>query len=105
MLFEMLKELRKYMSSIYNLCNSIADLDLIFSFAQYSMRSGLVRPKFGQCLDIKNSRHPILNLINSTLPVANDIVSLIILCNQIHNYYKKFYIILKIYNIFLSKTK
>lgn len=78
MLFEMLKELRKYMSCIYNLCNSIADLDLIISFAQYSMRSGLVRPKFGQCLDIKSSTHPILNLINSTVPVANDIVSLII---------------------------
>lgn len=74
----MLKELRKYIGCIYNLCNSIADLDLIFSFAQYSMRSGLTRPKFGQCLDVKGSRHPILSLISSDVPVSNDIVSFLI---------------------------
>jgi len=79
MLFEMLKELRKYVGCIYNLCNSIADLDLIFSFAQYSMRPGLIRPKFGQCTDIKNSSHPILEFINTVVPVANDIVSFILL--------------------------
>lgn len=75
MLYEMLKELRKYISCIYNLCNSIADLDLIFSFAQYSMRSGLIRPTFGHYMDIKSSRHPILDIINSIVPVDNDIVS------------------------------
>lgn len=74
-LFEMLQELRKYISCIYDLCNSIADLDLIFSLAQYSMQPGLVRPKFGQCTRIQNSKHPILNFIKSTIPVSNDIVS------------------------------
>ncbi|XP_025409358.1 mutS protein homolog 4-like [Sipha flava] len=73
MLFEMLKELRKYMSCIYDLCNSVAELDLIFSFAHYSMRSGLIRPKFGQYMSVKNSKHPILDLINSVVPVENDI--------------------------------
>lgn len=73
----MLKELRRYISCIYDLCNSIADLDLIFSFAHYSMHSGLIRPKFGQYMNIKNSRHPILELINSAVPVKNDIVSFI----------------------------
>lgn len=82
MLFEMLKELRKYMSCIYDLCNCIAELDLIFSFAQYSMRSGLIRPKFGQYMQIKNSKHPILDFINSIVPVENDIVSTIILFNE-----------------------
>jgi len=71
----MLKELRKYISCIYDLCDGIADLDLIFSFAQYSMRSGLTRPKFGQYMDIKSSRHPILDIINSVVTVDNDIVS------------------------------
>ncbi|XP_026815539.1 mutS protein homolog 4-like [Rhopalosiphum maidis] len=70
---EMLKELRKYISCIYDLCNGIADLDLIFSFAQYSMRSGSTRPKFGQYMDIKSSRHPILDIINSIVTVDNDI--------------------------------
>lgn len=73
----MLKELRRYISCIYDLCNSIADLDLIFSFAHYSMRSGLIRPKFGQYMSIKNSRHPILEFISSVIPVENDIVSFI----------------------------
>lgn len=73
----MLKELRKYIICIYDLCNSIADLDLIFSFAHYSMRSGRIKPKFGQYISIKNSRHPILEFINSVVPVENDIVSFI----------------------------
>lgn len=84
MLFEMLKELRKYMSCIYDLCNSVAELDLIFSFAHYSMRSGLIKPKFGQCMRIKNSKHPILDLINSVVPVENDIVRTILLYNEIY---------------------
>lgn len=71
----MLKELRKYISCIYDLCNGIADLDLIFSFAQYSTRSGSTRPKFGQYMDIKSSRHPILDIINSIVTIDNDIVS------------------------------
>lgn len=70
----MLKELRKYISCIYDLCNGIADLDLIMSFAKYSMYPGLVRPKFGQYMDIKNSRHPILYFINSTATVSNNVV-------------------------------
>lgn len=77
MLFEMLKELRKYIGCIYDLCNSIADLDLIFSFAQYSMNSGLTKPKFGQFMNIKNSRHPILDFISSVVLIPNDIVSFI----------------------------
>lgn len=70
----MFEELRKYISCIFDLCNNIADLDLIVSFAQYSMRSGYTRPKFGQYMDIKNSRHPILELINPIELVANNIV-------------------------------
>lgn len=89
MLYEMLKELRKYISCIYDLCNSIADLDLIFSFAQYSMRSGLTRPKFGPCMDIKNSKHPILDFISSVVLVTNDIVSFITAIYQYIIYIKK----------------
>lgn len=85
MLFEMFKELRKYISCIHDMCNSVADLDLIFSFAEYSMRSGMVRPVFGQCIDIENSRHPILDLIHSTALVANNIVSSIMLRNEVRN--------------------
>ncbi|VVC26209.1 P-loop containing nucleoside triphosphate hydrolase,DNA mismatch repair protein MutS, core,DNA [Cinara cedri] len=73
MLFAMFEELRKYMGCIFDLCNSIADLDLIVSFAQFSMRSGYTKPKFGQHMDIKNSRHPILEFINLIKPVENDI--------------------------------
>lgn len=87
MLFEMLKELRKYIGCIYDLCNSIADLDLIFSFVQYSARPGRTRPKFGKCIDIKNSNHPILEIMNSVVLVTNDIVNFIILyaCNEINS--------------------
>lgn len=84
----MLKELRKYISCIYDLCNSIADLDMIFSFVQYSARPKRTRPKFGQCIDIKNSNHPILEIMNSIVLVKNDVVSFIILyeCNEVNSY-------------------
>lgn len=61
------------------MCNSIADLDLIFSFAEYSMRSGMVRPVFGQHIDIENSRYPILDLNKSMKLIPNNIVSLVML--------------------------
>lgn len=71
----MFEELRKYISCIFDLCNCIADLDLIISFTQFSMRSGYTKPKFGQYMDVKNSRHPILEFINPDKPVANNIVN------------------------------
>lgn len=80
----MLKELRKYISCIYDLCNGIADLDLIFSFVQYSKRSVLTRPTFGSFMDIKNSRHPILDFVYSTTTVPNDIVSFLIILRTVN---------------------
>ncbi|XP_050546917.1 mutS protein homolog 4-like [Daktulosphaira vitifoliae] len=70
-LYEMLQELRKYIGRVYDLCNSIADLDLILSFVKFSKRSGLCRPTFGQNIDVVNSKHPILQLVCEA--VGNDV--------------------------------
>lgn len=69
----MLKELRKYIGRVYDLCNGIADLDLILSFVKFSKKPGLCKPTFGQNIDIVNGKHPILELIS--VPVGNDVVS------------------------------
>lgn len=48
---------------------------MLTSLAILSATPGYVRPQFGKVMDVKNSRHPMLDFINPTEPVPNDIVS------------------------------
>lgn len=57
------------------MCESIAEVDLLLSLSQISSCHNYVRPKFGDNLCLKSSRHPILESITSCDPIANDIVS------------------------------
>lgn len=68
----MLQELRKYIGRIYDLCNSIAELDLILSFVKYSRLPGMCRPTFGQNIDLVDSKHPILQFVSEA--VGNNVV-------------------------------
>lgn len=53
----------------------MAELDLILSLAQISSNPEYVRPSFDSKLELVNSFHPIMELFNRDLPVANDVVS------------------------------
>ena len=59
------------------MCESIAEVDLLLSLAQISSSHNYVRPKFGDALFLKASRHPILESITTCEPIANNIVSYI----------------------------
>lgn len=54
----------------------MAELDLILSLAQISSNPEYVRPAFGTKLELVNSFHPIMELFNRDLPIANDVVSI-----------------------------
>lgn len=73
--FEMLQEIREYIGSLYTLCENIAELDLVVSFAQTSKNFTFVRPTFSEDrMNIRSSVHPILNHVSRCRPVSNDIV-------------------------------
>ncbi|XP_065204107.1 mutS protein homolog 4-like [Planococcus citri] len=73
-IFNMLEDIRPFIGSLYKLCECIAELDVIMSFAQISKNLMYVKPKFSKdCTDLKASLHPILNHIAYSKPVANDI--------------------------------
>ena len=70
----LLADVRKDIGCFFRLCEMIAELDMLISFANLSSVSTYVRPQFGRILDIKQSRHPILDLVLQNEPVPNDVV-------------------------------
>ena len=80
---ELIISLREKIGSIFKLSDAISNLDLICSFADVSSSPGYVRPKFGACMQIKSSRHPILDKMEllGTELVPNDISAMPIEAN------------------------
>jgi DNA mismatch repair protein MSH4 len=74
---DLLADVRKDIGCLFRLCEMIAELDMLISFASLSSVSTYVRPQFGRILDIKQSRHPILDFVLQREPVPNDVVRLI----------------------------
>ncbi|KAL0275351.1 UNVERIFIED_CONTAM: hypothetical protein PYX00_003220 [Menopon gallinae] len=71
--FELLNDIREHIGCLFNLCEYIAELDVITSFAHISSGQNYVRPKFGDVLNVTESRHPILDVIHDGKVVPNDI--------------------------------
>lgn len=71
----LLEDIRQHVGCLFQLSADVAELDLILSLAQISSNPEYVRPSFGTKLELVNSFHPIMELFNRDLPVANDVVS------------------------------
>ncbi|XP_052753394.1 mutS protein homolog 4-like [Galleria mellonella] len=69
----LLKELRPFMSSLYKLCENVAELDILLAMAQASIVGSYIRPEFNNYTDIRNSVHPLLDYNSQVTPVPNDI--------------------------------
>ncbi|KAK6626433.1 hypothetical protein RUM44_008906 [Polyplax serrata] len=76
-LFQLLTDIRENIGCLFTLCEIIAELDVLVSFAQVSSAKNFAKPNFGLHLDLKKSRHPILdctqNYDNETVP--NDVLA------------------------------
>ncbi|XP_068633556.1 mutS protein homolog 4-like [Battus philenor] len=72
-IFELLKELRPFMPSLYRLCENVAELDILLALAQASSIGSYIRPEFNAYMDVRNSVHPLLDYNSQTMPVPNDI--------------------------------
>lgn len=71
----LLEDIRQHVGCLFQLSADVAELDLILSLAQISSNPEYVRPSFETKLELINSFHPIMELFNRDLPIANDVVS------------------------------
>ncbi|CAI8056059.1 MutS protein homolog 4 [Geodia barretti] len=69
---ELIKDLRSNIGCLYKLAECVSMLDMLHSFAKSCTLSSYVRPEFTDTLAVKQSRHPILDIISFNL-VPNNI--------------------------------
>lgn len=70
----MLTDIRQHIGCLFNLCEIISELDVVISFAHVSSAKHYVKPVFGNELNLKESRHPILDVTKVGETVPNDVV-------------------------------
>ncbi|XP_071555070.1 mutS protein homolog 4 [Temnothorax nylanderi] len=73
LLTNLLEDIRQHVGCLFQLSADVAELDLVLSLAQISCNPEYTRPSFGTNLELINSIHPIMELFNRDLPVANDV--------------------------------
>ncbi|KAL0130729.1 hypothetical protein PUN28_002386 [Cardiocondyla obscurior] len=73
LLTNLLDDIRQHVGCLFQLSADVAELDLALSLAQISSNPEYVRPSFGTKLELINSLHPIMEMFNRDLPVANDV--------------------------------
>ncbi|KAK9888019.1 hypothetical protein WA026_000303 [Henosepilachna vigintioctopunctata] len=75
MIFKTLSSFKKYMGIFYKLCEHISNIDVIQSLATVSVRNNYVKPTFGEYTEVKESQHPMLDMLADEKPVPNLISS------------------------------
>ncbi len=70
---ELVENARQHMSVLFKICEGIAMLDMLSSFAQVVTSQDYVRPLISETLAIKGGRHPIREKIHNTKFIPNDV--------------------------------
>ncbi|KAH7077239.1 muts domain V-domain-containing protein [Paraphoma chrysanthemicola] len=71
----LIEEVRGYMSILFKICEAVALLDMITSFAQLVTINNYTKPQLTDTLAIQQGRHPIKEKIMRTKFVPNDVYS------------------------------
>ncbi|KAL6818405.1 muts domain V domain-containing protein [Trichoderma sp. SZMC 28013] len=71
----LVKELRRQVSPLFRICESIALVDMISSFGQITTTRDYVRPNIEDTLALKSARHPILDKKMASEYIPNDYYS------------------------------
>lgn len=66
-------DIREYMSTLFKICEAIALLDMLSSFAQIVTSQDYVRPSITDTLAIRSARHPMREKLDKTRFIPNDI--------------------------------
>ncbi|TKA26267.1 hypothetical protein B0A50_05046 [Salinomyces thailandicus] len=72
---DLIVDVKEHMHSLFKICEGIAMLDMLTSFAQVVTSQDYVRPTMSETLAIRAGRHPIREKIQSTKYVPNDVYS------------------------------
>ncbi|TRX97641.1 hypothetical protein FHL15_001396 [Xylaria flabelliformis] len=70
---QLLDCIRKYVPDLFRVCEGIALLDMVASFAQSATTRDYVRPEVSDTLALKSARHPICERVNPDQFVPNDV--------------------------------
>ncbi|KAI1190974.1 muts domain V [Nemania serpens] len=70
---QLLDDIRDYVPELFRVCEGIALLDMVASFAQSATTRDYVRPEIGDTLALKGARHPICERANPEQFVPNDV--------------------------------
>lgn len=73
MVQQLIVEVRGHMSVLFKVCEGIAMLDMLSSFAQLVTSREYVRPLFTETLAIRAGRHPIREKVQSSKFIPNDV--------------------------------
>lgn len=63
---ELMKDLQDDVPHLFRVCESIALVDMIASFAQLASTRDYVRPDISSTLALKGARHPVLDKVGQT---------------------------------------
>jgi DNA mismatch repair protein MSH4 len=69
----LIASVREHMSVLFKICEGIAMLDMLASFAQAVTSQDYVRPQIGDALAIRGGRHPIREKIHNNKFIPNDV--------------------------------
>jgi len=69
----LISDVRSYMSILFKICESIAMLDMVASFAQVVTTNEYTGPQLTDTLGIRAARHPIRERVQQNKFIANDI--------------------------------
>lgn len=70
---ELITNVREHMAALFKICESIAMLDMLTSFAQVVTSRDYVRPTISETVAIRAGRHPICEKIHNTKFIPNDV--------------------------------
>ncbi|SPO31807.1 related to meiosis-specific MutS homolog [Ustilago trichophora] len=71
----LIEEILVQVGPLYKVSEALSLLDMIISFARVSEANSYIRPTFGDRIDIRNARHPILDRVDIVSMVANGVVT------------------------------
>ncbi|KAI1128429.1 muts domain V [Nemania abortiva] len=69
---QLLDGIREYVPELFRVCEGIALLDMVASFAQSATTRDYTRPEISEALALKSARHPICERVNPEQFVPND---------------------------------
>jgi DNA mismatch repair protein MSH4 len=69
----LIADLRQHMGSLFRICEGVAMLDMLASFAHLVSTQDYVRPQLSDTLAIRAGRHPIRAIIQEAKYVPNDV--------------------------------